>query len=268
MPLLAQKYKWDKSEGKEMQKLYSCVLILFIVLAQSIFAQQINKVLISGYGGQHDLDVKTSFLLGYESYNNTPFTGEVILYSYSLQSSFNYAVENDYDLIIRSTTGLSTGLRLAPDYPSVELVMPAGSNSYTQVFFGDVVTSPVVITGAGVDSNQTGYKLEFFSIDPITANNASSFSNGYIAGQLSYVSNTLNVSFDSARVLARAKGSENGTLDFYNGYGEVQPECIVTDPLPVELTSFTAMVIGKSISLNWKTATEINNYGFEIHRQD
>jgi hypothetical protein len=250
-----------------MQKLYGCVFILFIVVAQSIFAQQINKVLISGYGGQHDLDVKTAFLLGYASYNNTPFTGEVILYSYSLQSSFNYAVEYDYDLIIRSTTGLSTGLRLAPDYPSIELVMPAGSNTYTQVFFGDVVTSPVVITGAGVDSNQTGYKLEFFSIDPITATNASSFANGYIAGQLSYVSNTLNVSFDSARVLARAKGSENGTLDFYNGYGEVQPECIVTDPLPVELTSFTAMVIGRSISLNWKTATEINNFGFEIHRQ-
>ena len=250
-----------------MQKLYSCVLILFIVVAQSIFAQQINKVIISGYGGQHDLDVKTAFLLGYESYNNTPFTGEVILYSYSLQSSFNYAVDYDYDLIIRSTTGLSTGLRLAPDYPSVELVMPAGSNNYTQVFFGDVVTSPVVITGAGVDSNQTGYKLEFYSIDPITSDNASSFSNGYIAGQLSYVSNTLNVSFDSARVLARAKGSENGTLDFYNGYGEVQPECIVTDPLPVELTSFTAMVIGKSISLNWKTATEINNFGFELYRQ-
>ena len=249
-----------------MQKLKSCVLILFIVVAQSIFAQQINKVLISGYGGQHDLDVKTSFLLGYASYNNTPFTGEVILYSYSLQSSFNYAVEYDYDLIIRSTSGLSTGLRLAPDYPSIELVMPAGSNSYTQVFFGDVITSPVVITGAGVDSNQTGYKLEFFSIDPITSTNASSFANGYIAGQLSYLSNTLNVSFDSARVLARAKGSENGTLDFYNGYGEVQPEYIVTDPLPVELTSFIAKVIGKSISLNWKTAIELNNYGFEVER--
>jgi hypothetical protein len=250
-----------------MQKLYSCVLILFIVVAQSFYAQQINKVIISGYGGQHDLDVKTSFLLGYASYNNTPFTGEVILYSYSLQSSFDYAVANDYDLIIRSTSGLSTGLRLAPDYPSVELVMPAGSNTYTQVFFGDVITSPVVITGAGVDSNQTGYQLEFFSIDPITTTNASSFSNGYIAGQLSYLSNTLNVSFDSARVLARAKGSENGTLDFYNGYGEIQPEYILTDPLPVELISFTAKVIGKSISLNWKTATEINNFGFEIERR-
>ena len=250
-----------------MQKLYSCVLILFFVIAQNIFAQQINKVIISGYGGQHDLDVKTAFLLGYASHNNTPFPGEVILYSNTLQTSFIYAVENDYDLIIRSTSGLSTGLRLAPDYPSVELVMPAGSNTYTQVFFGDVQTSPVVITGAGADSNMTGYKLEFYSIDPITATNASSYSNGYIAGQLAFITNTLGCCFDSARAMARTKGSENGTLDFHNGYGEVQPEFIITNPLPVELTSFTAKLIGKSILLNWQTSTEINNFGFEIHRQ-
>ena len=249
-----------------MQKIYSCVLILLLA-AQNIFAQQIDKVIISGYGGQHDLDVKTSFLLGYASYNNTSFTDEVILYSNTLQSSYDYAVANNYDLIIRSTSGLSTGLRLAPDYPSVELVMPAGSNVYTQVFYGDVITSPVVITGAGEDSNMTGYQLEFYSIDPITETNASSFANGYIAGQLAFISNTLNVSFDSARALARVKGSENGVLDFYNGFGEVQPQNIITDPLPVELTSFTAKVIGKSILLNWQTATELNNYGFDLERK-
>ncbi|MBK6914627.1 MAG: T9SS type A sorting domain-containing protein [Ignavibacteriales bacterium] len=38
------------------------------------------------------------------------------------------------------------------------------------------------------------------------------------------------------------------------------------NPLPVELTSFTASVIGNSIRLNWQTATEVNNYGFEIER--
>lgn len=37
-------------------------------------------------------------------------------------------------------------------------------------------------------------------------------------------------------------------------------------PLPVELTSFTAKIIGKNVSLNWQTATEVDNYGFEIQR--
>jgi hypothetical protein len=37
--------------------------------------------------------------------------------------------------------------------------------------------------------------------------------------------------------------------------------------LPVELTSFGASVIGSTIKLNWQTATELNNYGFEIERK-
>jgi hypothetical protein len=36
--------------------------------------------------------------------------------------------------------------------------------------------------------------------------------------------------------------------------------------LPVELVSFTASTTDKKITLNWQTATEVNNYGFEIER--
>jgi hypothetical protein len=36
--------------------------------------------------------------------------------------------------------------------------------------------------------------------------------------------------------------------------------------IPVELTSFTASVIGNGVKLNWSTATETNNRGFEIQR--
>jgi len=38
-------------------------------------------------------------------------------------------------------------------------------------------------------------------------------------------------------------------------------------PLPVELVSFTATVIGEEVKLIWRTATEVNNYGFEIERK-
>ncbi len=38
-------------------------------------------------------------------------------------------------------------------------------------------------------------------------------------------------------------------------------------PLPVELTSFTASVTGSAVTLNWQTATEVNNRGFEIQRK-
>jgi hypothetical protein len=37
--------------------------------------------------------------------------------------------------------------------------------------------------------------------------------------------------------------------------------------IPVELTSFAASVVGKNVTLNWLTATEINNRGFEVQRK-
>ena len=37
--------------------------------------------------------------------------------------------------------------------------------------------------------------------------------------------------------------------------------------LPVELTSFTGTARGRQIELKWSTATEVNNYGFEVERK-
>ncbi|HAB54019.1 MAG TPA: hypothetical protein DCE80_17880 [Ignavibacteriales bacterium] len=37
-------------------------------------------------------------------------------------------------------------------------------------------------------------------------------------------------------------------------------------PLPVVLTTFTASFAGSNVVLNWQTATEVNNYGFEVER--
>jgi hypothetical protein len=40
------------------------------------------------------------------------------------------------------------------------------------------------------------------------------------------------------------------------------------DPaLPVEMTAFTAAVEKGNVQLNWKTATELNNFGFEVEKQ-
>ncbi|MFO7524966.1 MAG: right-handed parallel beta-helix repeat-containing protein [Ignavibacteriaceae bacterium] len=38
-------------------------------------------------------------------------------------------------------------------------------------------------------------------------------------------------------------------------------------PIPVELASFTANVSGNSVTLNWVTASEVNNMGFEIEKR-
>jgi len=41
---------------------------------------------------------------------------------------------------------------------------------------------------------------------------------------------------------------------------------IFSEPLPVELSSFSARIKDNSVILNWKTETEVNNYGFEVQR--
>ncbi len=52
------------------------------------------------------------------------------------------------------------------------------------------------------------------------------------------------------------------------GSGVAYYQVIVTDDLvPVELTSFTYQVSDNNVNLNWVTATETNNQGFEIQRK-
>jgi N-acetylneuraminic acid mutarotase len=56
----------------------------------------------------------------------------------------------------------------------------------------------------------------------------------------------------------------SGTSDWLTGDGSVWE---YTPPsVPAELTSFTALANGNKITLNWSTATETNNRGFEIQR--
>ena len=53
----------------------------------------------------------------------------------------------------------------------------------------------------------------------------------------------------------------NGTLD-ENGY----TLWVNGSPLPVELSSFSAVILENRIKLKWRTETEVSNYGFEIER--
>ncbi len=66
--------------------------------------------------------------------------------------------------------------------------------------------------------------------------------------------------------------SITGTLAKSNGNGEQAFALIVSGdntPLPVELTSLTAKTSDDgAVTLNWETATEVNNYGFEIQRRN
>ena len=73
-------------------------------------------------------------------------------------------------------------------------------------------------------------------------------------------------------VVVNAPGDANFQLGFYwsgNSFNinfwHIDDVC-VNSVVPVELTSFAASVNNRNVNLNWTTATETNNQGFEIER--
>ncbi len=66
-----------------------------------------------------------------------------------------------------------------------------------------------------------------------------------------------------AEVLVGADLYDNGQADEGGAFLYMGSE---DDPLPVELVSFTAAAGNEGVVLNWSTASELNNYGFEIYR--
>lgn len=54
----------------------------------------------------------------------------------------------------------------------------------------------------------------------------------------------------------------------YQLYGRFNADVLPYGTLPVEFTTFTANVVKNSVVLNWSTATETNNKGFEVERSN
>ncbi len=80
---------------------------------------------------------------------------------------------------------------------------------------------------------------------------------------------------DGWNVYCLRKQSTTGSMivcgNFSNVYGISGGQNIArftdsSNPLPVELSSFSGKINGSNIKLSWETKTEINNYGFEIER--
>ncbi len=246
-------------------------VVIFFLFTTLAISQQVNKVMVSGLSGytSHDTDVKNAFLMGYASYDGTQFTGQIDLHiDNSAYDAISFADKNNYQIAIRSYTGLSTAVNdSAKNHPNVLLFMPAGSNGFYYVCNLDIPNAAVVSTGAGLDTLVTGYRVEFFSIDPITNSNLSSFSNGYIAGQIAYLANKFNITPQQARLKARNYASPNSQSATYVQYGKIDlQQAVQNGLLPVELTRFTGTVNQNNVKLNWSTSTEVNNYGFNVER--
>ena len=111
---------------------------------------------------------------------------------------------------------------------------------------GDVLfnSAPLFVTAAGSATHP--YSIQQASPCADAGNNTYSFETTDIKGE--------------GRKLLKSDYLTTGTIDM-GAY-----EFNSNNPLPVELTSFTASVTANKVSLHWKTATEVANYGFDIER--
>lgn len=133
------------------------------------------------------------------------------------------------------------------------------------------ITGTLTLNGAGVYIFQIGSTLITAASSNVSLINGAVWTNVFwqvgssaTLGTSSHLEGTIlaNTSISattgatvSGRLLAGAVTSSGAvTLD-------------ANTALPVELTSFTAALNNRAVELNWKTATEVNNYGFNVERR-
>jgi Secretion system C-terminal sorting domain len=124
------------------------------------------------------------------------------------------------------------------------------------------IASPYVIS-AGVASRwTTGDKRFAYYSTPSNTTGASFFvSDKYIDVRFK-----ISGSYHYGWIYLHLYNHSNGIKLNSYAYDETAGNSISVGTLPVELTSFTAAENNGKVELNWKTATEVNNYGFEIER--
>ncbi len=116
----------------------------------------------------------------------------------------------------------------------------------------DVPTSAVVVDPMYPDRVYVGDDLGVFvSLDG--GDTWQSFSNGLVDAVIVM---DLNISPSNRKLRCVTHGS--GVFE--------RP--LISGPVPVELTSFTASLINTTVTLNWVTETETNNKGFGIERSE
>ena len=97
--------------------------------------------------------------------------------------------------------------------------------------------------------------------------------NGWVVGNYGTILRTTN---GGTEWIPQTSGTTNALhgvyfIDALNGWAVGVDGTILQTTnggVPVELTSFTAITNGKEVILNWTTATELNNQGFEIERSE
>jgi hypothetical protein len=122
----------------------------------------------------------------------------------------------------------------------------------------NVVVTGTVVNGSGFFDPGTGFPNHI----------SASLPGGIVVNSVTYDSPTqVTLNLNTTGV---ADGFYDVTVTNPDGQSAVGMGILEIDhTVPVELTEFTGNIVpGNKILLEWKTATEVNNYGFELQRSE
>jgi hypothetical protein len=125
-----------------------------------------------------------------------------------------------------------------------------------------------------IDENQQSVFLKWYQILPEPFENVEkkigspTDTNSYqiiATVQSSYITTFIDSTITDSTIYTYRIGIEEGWINSWYVYSN-EATAYIFPIVPIELTSFTSEAIGNSVKLNWSTATETNNSGFEILR--
>ena len=164
-------------------------------------------------------------------------------------------------------------------------IIPADSSGWVFQSAGNPTPNPIVLTLAQYKANSEMYEgslVGFVSLDLVGGTWPAAGSSANLS--LSDGVDTVVFRIDSDTDIDGQPeptwpqdvigiGSQFDSSPPYDGGYQIFPRYYATDflppgTIPVELTSFSAISNGNTVTINWSTASETNNQGFEIQRNN
>ncbi|MCF8266867.1 MAG: T9SS type A sorting domain-containing protein [Ignavibacteriales bacterium] len=221
----------------------------------------VNKFSIYDYTGAKSFTMRFKIRLGDASGSNTATAGTWSLFigdgsGYSDNTSFSGSqVFTGIRFVFGASGAITASYRNGASWTQLSGTPFVQGVTYTVDIYGNNTTSSIDYT--------------YSTSQSVASNKFDLWIDGVLVGDdLSKAQLANNVNIDSWMIYGESSASNQANI-FLDDFDYTNS--ISDNPLPVELTSFTAAstssVTGDlNVVLNWQTATEVNNYGFEIER--
>jgi hypothetical protein len=184
---------------------------------------------------------------------------------YTIQNCYSTgSVSGDYPGGLVGVGFIST---IIDSYSSCIVSGNYGSGGFIEEIYGTTITNCYSAGVVNTATYQYGGFIAYVSTGTVT----NCFWDTQTSGQLSSAAGTGKTTTEmktNSTFLDAGWSSSTWFMDseINDGYPYLAWQNPDGSPMPVELISFTAIPDNKGVQLSWTTATEVNNYGFEIEK--